>query len=246
MASRMRIVIRRRAALTMRRRGSARSGRRAADAAAAAGAATSRQQQPPPRRSRAASRRRLPRRHQLRPRRRHRLATRTATRSPTCKQADFDVTEDGKPQKIETFKLIKLDGGTRRRDRRSRRARSAPTTTRRSEAARDDVRLFAIFLDDYHVRARREHRRRANQLAHFIETQLGPSDMVGVMYPLESTASVRMTRNHSAVMRGLQQFLGRKYDYTPRNQFEETLRALPDRDRRADPQPGVAVGDRSR
>src|SRR6266404_5061752 len=26
-------------------------------------------------------------------------------------QADFDVTEDGKPQKIETFKLIKLDGG---------------------------------------------------------------------------------------------------------------------------------------
>src|SRR5947209_18918667 len=26
-------------------------------------------------------------------------------------QADFDVTEDGKPQKIETFKLVKLDGG---------------------------------------------------------------------------------------------------------------------------------------
>ena len=24
---------------------------------------------------------------------------------------DFDVTEDGKPQKIETFKLVKLDGG---------------------------------------------------------------------------------------------------------------------------------------
>src|SRR5262245_46593067 len=25
--------------------------------------------------------------------------------------ADFDVTEDNKPQKIETFKLVKLDGG---------------------------------------------------------------------------------------------------------------------------------------
>src|SRR5262245_32916605 len=27
------------------------------------------------------------------------------------KQADFEVTEDGKPQTIENFKLIKLDGG---------------------------------------------------------------------------------------------------------------------------------------
>jgi hypothetical protein len=26
--------------------------------------------------------------------------------------SDFDVSEDGKPQKIDTFKLIKLDGGT--------------------------------------------------------------------------------------------------------------------------------------
>src|SRR6185436_17975070 len=26
--------------------------------------------------------------------------------------SDFDVSEDGKPQKIDTFKLVKLDGGT--------------------------------------------------------------------------------------------------------------------------------------
>src|SRR5919106_4403110 len=26
-------------------------------------------------------------------------------------QSDFDVTEDGKPQAIETFKLVRLDGG---------------------------------------------------------------------------------------------------------------------------------------
>src|SRR5215831_15847294 len=28
------------------------------------------------------------------------------------KQSDFEVLEDGKPQTVETFKLIKLDGGT--------------------------------------------------------------------------------------------------------------------------------------
>src|SRR6185436_8938992 len=47
------------------------------------------------------------------------------------------------------------------------------------------------------------------------------------MYPLESTASVRMTRNHDAVMKGIQQFQGRKYDYTPRNQLEERYAYYP-------------------
>src|SRR5947199_598029 len=36
-----------------------------------------------------------------------------------------------------------------------------------------------------------------------------------------------MTRNHSAVVRGLQQFLGRKYEYEPKNQFEENYARYP-------------------
>src|SRR4030095_2276615 len=65
------------------------------------------------------------------------------------------------------------------------------------------------------------------QRAKFVETQIGPSDMIGVMYPLESTSSVRMTRNHSAVIRAVQQFLGRKYEYEPKNQFEENYAHYP-------------------
>ena len=139
--------------------------------------------------------------------------------------SDFDVFEDNKPQKIDTFKLIKLDGGT------ADAIKDPPKEIRNdfdeeSEAARDDVRLFAIFLDDYHVRRGASMAVRG-QLARFIDTQIGPSDMVGVMYPLESTGSVRMTRNHSAVSRGLQQFLGRKYEYEPKNQFEEQYAHYP-------------------
>src|SRR5262245_4085829 len=139
--------------------------------------------------------------------------------------ADFDVTEDGKPQKIETFKLVKLDGG------RTEAIKEPPKQIRNdydeeSEAARDDVRLFCIFFDDYHVRRGASMSVR-NPITKFIDTQIGPSDMVGVMYPLESTASVRMTRNHDAVMRAVQQFQGRKYDYTPRNQFEEKYAYYP-------------------
>src|SRR5579862_7706250 len=66
------------------------------------------------------------------------------------KEADFDVVEDGKPQKIETFKLVKLDGGIQES------IKEAPRQIRtdydeEAEASRDDVRMFGFFLDDYHV-----------------------------------------------------------------------------------------------
>jgi VWFA-related protein len=140
-------------------------------------------------------------------------------------QSDFDITEDNKPQKIESFKLIKLDGGAA--DAIKEPVKQIRTDyDEEAEAARDDVRLFAFFLDDYHVRRGASMVARG-QLAKFVATQLGPSDMIGVMYPLESTASVRMTRNHEAVEKGLQQFLGRKYEYEPKNQFEEKYANYP-------------------
>src|SRR5688572_7965117 len=62
------------------------------------------------------------------------------------KQSDFEVVEDNKPQTVETFKLIELDGGRVP-------GRDGPPSPIRNdndeelEAARDDVRLFAVFLD---------------------------------------------------------------------------------------------------
>jgi VWFA-related protein len=141
------------------------------------------------------------------------------------KQSDFDVLEDGKPQTVENFKFIKLDGG------RVPDADGPPRPIRNDddeerEAARDDVRLFAIFLDDYHVR--KENSIRVRQpIEQFVQTQLGPSDMIGLMYPLESIFSVRMTRNHDAVVSGLEKFMGRKYDYTPTNDLERQYAYYP-------------------
>ena len=66
--------------------------------------------------------------------------------------SDFQVTEDGKPQVVDTFKLVKLDGGVMP-------VPDGPPRAIRNdndeelEAARDDVRLFGVFLDDYHVRS---------------------------------------------------------------------------------------------
>src|SRR6266550_9115069 len=122
------------------------------------------------------------------------IVTDSKTGQPVAdlKQGDFQVTEDNKPQTIETFRLIKLDGG------RVPGADGPPQAIRSDEdeqleAARDDTRLFAIFLDDYHTRRGASVSVR-DPIAKFISTQLGPSDMVGLMYPLQAVSSIRMTR----------------------------------------------------
>ncbi len=141
------------------------------------------------------------------------------------KPEDFEVSEDGARQTIETFKLIELDAGL------IPGPNGPPREIRTDydeelEAARDDVRLFAIFLDDYHVTQGSSMVMR-QQISRFVETQLGPSDMIGLMYPLQPVAAVRMTRNHAAIMKAIQQFLGRKYDYTPKNELEERYAYYP-------------------
>ena len=135
------------------------------------------------------------------------------------KQTDFEITEAGKPQTIETFKLIELDGGLMPGpDGPARQIRTE--FDEESEAARDDVRLFGLFLDDYHTREGSSLSAR-NEIARFVETQLGPSDMIGMMYPLTPLDAIRFTRNHDAVRRGIQQFRGRKFDYQAKNSLEE-------------------------
>ena len=136
------------------------------------------------------------------------------------KQTDFEVTEDGKPQTVEAFKLIRLDGGTIPSPDGLPPRQIRTDADEESEAAKDDVRLFGLFLDDYHVRQGASITVR-EPLTRFIENQLGPSDMIGVMHPLTPLDSIRMTRNHSTISRAVQQFQGRKGDYRPENDFEQ-------------------------
>ncbi len=139
------------------------------------------------------------------------------------RQEDFEVVEDGKPQTIETFRLVKIETDT-----------PAPTSGRsiitradeESAAADENSRIFVFFLDDYHVRlgssmAARRH------LVEFVQNQLRPNDLVAVMYPLAPLDAVTLTRNHASVVRALEAFQGRKYDYQPRNALEERYALYP-------------------
>jgi VWFA-related protein len=138
------------------------------------------------------------------------------------KPEEVEVFEDGARQDVESFKLFRVDEI----------AESTPARPIRSlfdeesEAQRPDVRLFAFFLDDYHVRRGNAMRSRTD-LADFVRRAISPQDMVGIMYPLTPTSDVVMGRNHEALARALEQFDGRKYDYVPRNQFEEKYANYP-------------------
>jgi VWFA-related protein len=138
------------------------------------------------------------------------------------KAEDFEVFEDGDRQTVESFKLFKIDEITESTPPRPIRS----LFDEESEAQRPDVRLFAFFLDDYHVRRGNAMRTRT-MLADFVRRTIAPQDMVGIMYPLTPTSDVVMGRNHEALARGLEAFDGRKYDYVPKNQFEEQYANYP-------------------
>ena len=126
---------------------------------------------------------------------------------------DFQILEDKVPQQIETMQFVRLDGqpepgSTVSLDIRSREHAEA-------EAARDDVRIFAIFLDDYHIDRRpwitlplRE------ALTHFV-SQLGPTDLVAVMEPLTPLDALAFTRDRRALLSTIDSFEGRQGEIFP-------------------------------
>jgi hypothetical protein len=68
------------------------------------------------------------------------------------KETDFEVLEDNQPQSIDQFRLIKVEGTyiPKPGDPPPRELRNRDDEV--AEAAKDDVRVFAFLLDDYHVR----------------------------------------------------------------------------------------------
>ena len=132
------------------------------------------------------------------------------------KQTDFEVLEDNKPQKVESFRLVKIDAdATPSYTQRTIRSRNDEETA----AADENARIFVFFLDDYHVK-RDSSMGIRKVLTEFITNQLSPNDLIGVMYPLTPIDAVVLSRNHQGVINTIEKFVGRKYDYEPKNEVE--------------------------
>ena len=135
---------------------------------------------------------------------------------------DFELLEDGQPQSIETLKLIEANGQAAddRADDMSLEIRSPAHAA--AEAARDDVRVFVIFWDEYHIGQMVPTIRAREALGTFVQTGFGPTDLVAVMDQLTPTDAIRFTRDHRALADQVHQLKGRQGVYLPpRSAVEE-------------------------
>ena len=137
----------------------------------------------------------------------------------TLTKDDFAVTEDGVAQPIETFKLIEASGEPT--DDLSLPIRSQDHA--RAEAARDEVRVFVIFWDEYHIGQMESAIRGREALMKFVQTAFAPTDLVAIVDPLTPSDAIEFTRDRGALADRVRKLQGRRGIYMPpRSAMEES------------------------
>jgi VWFA-related protein len=106
------------------------------------------------------------------------------------KPGDFELREDGARQAVDRVRLV-----------------------------RDEPRLVAVFLDEYHVDAGATSRVR-DAMIHFVDQELSPQDLIVVMRPLDSLLTIRLASDRAEAHRAIEAFEGRKGNYEARNAYE--------------------------
>ncbi len=107
------------------------------------------------------------------------------------KPADFELKEEGTAQSLESVRLV-----------------------------RDDTRLLAIFLDEYHVSPGPSTTRARAALRRLVDSHVSPRDIVIVLKPLDSLMTIHAVSDLEEVRQSIDGFEGRKGDYQPRNAYE--------------------------
>ena len=132
---------------------------------------------------------------------------------------DFEVRENGEIQSITSFKLVTATGEPTNDF-------SLPIRSREhaaAEAARDDVRLFLIFWDEYHIDQFGSAVRAREQLERFVLNSFGPTDLVALMDQLTPSDAIRFSRDRRSLADQIHLLKGRRGVYVPaRSAIEES------------------------
>ena len=126
---------------------------------------------------------------------------------------DFAVEEDGAPQTIQSFKFVSADGQPPPGDDVSLPIRSREHAA--AEAARDDVRVFVIFWDEYHISRFADAIKGRKALTDFVLTAFGPADLVALMDPLLPVDALKFTRDRRELTDKIAKLEGRFGIYMP-------------------------------
>jgi VWFA-related protein len=114
------------------------------------------------------------------------------------KADEFEVFEDDKPQKVETFEhVLILPAGPQ-----SERSEPNSIDASRQLIANPRNRVFVLFLDSAHVTVEGSWHAR-EPLIRFVDQLLGPDDLVGIMTPRMSAADVVFARKTVVLADGL-------------------------------------------
>ena len=127
--------------------------------------------------------------------------------------SDFEITEDGVPQVVENMQLSRVSGNRATDLNEPLEIRSREHAL--LEAAREDVRLFGIFLDDYHIDKRPEITLPLREAISSFINQLGPNDLAVIMEPLESLRDLKYTRSKPDMLNRIHTFEGRRNEVFP-------------------------------
>jgi VWFA-related protein len=126
---------------------------------------------------------------------------------------DFSVEEDGTSQTVQSFKLVSADGQPLPGDDVSLAIRSPEHAA--TEAARDEVRVFVIFWDEYHIGQFSDAIRGRKALTDFVTSAFGPTDLVALMDPLLPIDALRFTRDRAELADKIRKLAGRFGVYIP-------------------------------
>ncbi|MGB7220500.1 MAG: VWA domain-containing protein [Vicinamibacterales bacterium] len=135
--------------------------------------------------------------------------------------SDFELREGAAPQTIDEVRFVSTAAAPPDEP-------LAPVDSaadERREAGRAGARLFAIYLDEYHISPGASADRTRDALTALLDRSLGPRDLIVVMKPLDSLFTIRLTRDRDRARQIVASLEGRKGDYTPRNTYERNYMA---------------------
>ncbi len=127
--------------------------------------------------------------------------------------SDFELEEAGVTQEIRAFQYVRADGQPNADDEVSLTIRSRSHAA--TEAAKDNVRLFLIFWDEYHIGQMASATRARGSLMQFVRTAFGPTDIVGFMDPLTPIEAIQFTRDRLELFERTRKLIGRSGVYVP-------------------------------
>ena len=132
---------------------------------------------------------------------------------PSLTAADFELQEEGELQEIKAFQFVRADGQPDADSEVSLTIRSRSHAA--SEAAKDNVRVFLIFWDEYHIGQMASANRARAALMEFVRRAFGPTDLVAFMDPLTPIDALTFTRDRLELFDRTRRLVGRSGVYVP-------------------------------